>query len=188
MTLIKVDDRRSEQIFSVGITFSDPPSSDVGTANLFVGGDGPYDYRVSTAGLNFLRLQFPPDQQSINISFFINGDALEEDLEAFRIAATPDGFPTFQVPPPFSTDAFPNTEVRILDDDREYSVCLSVCLSVNLSVCHVCLTVCLSVSLSVHLHPFLCQFVCMYICHLPVSLPVCLPLRIYSYSVHQDRL
>ena len=114
VTLIREGNRRTEQIFAVGITVSDPA---VGRAATLDEGDFGinYDFRLTAPGA-FVTLIFPPVVNSIVFHFFINSDELPEGLEAFQASSVPvAGFPNFQSP--VTNTAFQNTEIQIMDND-----------------------------------------------------------------------
>ena len=114
VTLVKEDNRVSEQTFGVGITVSNPqmlsPATlepDATTIN--------FDYTLGVPGQKFTVLNFLPNQQSITFNFFLNNDDLPEETEAFQASSTSvEGFPPFQAP---LTTSFPSTEIQIIDND-----------------------------------------------------------------------
>ena len=116
VTLVKEDNRVSEQTFGVGITVSNPQNlspATLETDDNFI--SGMYDYSLGTSGDTFTVLNFLPNQQSITFDFLLNSDEVPEGIEAFRASSTPVvGFPTFQAP---ITTAFPSTEIQIIDND-----------------------------------------------------------------------
>ena len=114
LTLVKKDNRVSEQTFGVGITVSNPRM--LSAATLETDDDTTnFDYTLGSPGQAFIVLQFLPSQQSITFEFFINSDELPERTEAFQARSTPvEGFPTFWSP---ITTAFESTEIQIIDDD-----------------------------------------------------------------------
>jgi len=119
ITLIKDDERVSEQTFSVTITSSDP--SGLNAATLQPVGpfqEGGADYRITTPGATTSSLTFPPQVQSVVRTIFINPDSLAEGTEAFQLTSSPnEGFPNFDSPLTTSTTAFATTIVQILDND-----------------------------------------------------------------------
>ena len=116
VTLIKEDNRRSEQTIHI-IASVHSPSSGLRAATLRTPTTTTYDYRLSTPGSS-RTLIFPPDAQSIALPIFINSDDFLEGIEAFEARIIPlSFFPSFQ--PPVSGSLFQNTEIRIIDDDCE---------------------------------------------------------------------
>ena len=118
VTLIK-ENRTSEQTFLVAVTVSNPASA-LRAATLDGGGNSSADYRLTSPG-NLITLLFPPTRQSIALSFFLISDDLPEGTEAFQASSTPvEDTPNFQ--PPITNTAFQNTEIRIIDDERELTI------------------------------------------------------------------
>ena len=114
VTLVKEDNRVSEQTFGVNITVSDPQMLSPATLRTDNTSTN-YDYSLGIRGQTFQVLQFLPSQQSITFNFLLNSDEVPEGTEAFQASSTPvEGFPTFQAP---ITTAFPSTEIQILDND-----------------------------------------------------------------------
>lgn len=141
VTLVKASDRRSEQTFSVDITFSNPLSQVMAAAATLSAPDTgrSYDYLVTRPGVRSVRILFPSDQQIISVSFFLNGDTEVEGLEAFRIISSPSSdYPMFQAP---QDGAFENTEIQILDSNSKFTVSTTTshasCLS-NFTICKQC--------------------------------------------------
>ena len=113
VTLVKEDNRVSEQTFGVGITVSNSQTLPAATYELFDPSN--FDYALNISEKTFVVMQFLPNQQSITFEFFLNSDELPEGTEAFQASSTPvEGFPTFQAP---ITTAFPSTEIQIIDND-----------------------------------------------------------------------
>ncbi len=130
VTLIKEDNRVSEQTFAIQITVGDPDQG-VNLATLQQPGqvDEGFDYVISTPGQNRIALPFPPDQSAITFTFTLFPDELAEGTEGFRAgigsAGTP--FATFQLPsattrPRPMPPAFPDTLIRIIDTDSKYTM------------------------------------------------------------------
>lgn len=122
MTLVRDDNRLSEQTFGVGITVTDPigqvTPATLETANTAVS----YDYRVAdgSVGQTFFVVQFPPQLESFAFGFFLNSDQLPEGLEGFQVSSsTVQGFPSFQPPLLTSATAFQFAQILIKDDDCE---------------------------------------------------------------------
>ena len=117
VTLIKEDDRQSEQTFAVVVTVSNPASA-LRAATPEVTGQNPTistDYRLTNSRTS-TTFFFSPFSQSIAVPFFLNADDLPEGTEAFQASSTLlENSPNFQ--PPITNTAFQNTEIQILDDD-----------------------------------------------------------------------
>ena len=116
VTVIKEDDIRSEQFFSVSVTVS-TPASDIRAATLEVRGGVTtgVDYRLTNRD-SFTIIPFPPNAQSMVLRFFIIRDDLPEGTEAFQASSQPlEDTPNFQ--PPLTGTAFQTTQVQIEDDD-----------------------------------------------------------------------
>ncbi len=132
VTLIKEDNRVSEQTFGIQITFDDPGQG-INPATLQQLGkvDG-FDYVINNPGVNVMTLAFRPDQSAITIRLSLFPDELAEGSEGFRAgigsAAAP--FTTFQLPSPTTRPrpmppAFPDTLIRILDTDCKFYYALT---------------------------------------------------------------
>ena len=114
VTLVKEDNRVSEQTFGVGITVSNPQMLSAATVETDDASID-FDYALSAPGDTYYFVPFNPNQQSNVFQFFLNGDDLPEETEAFQASSTSvEGFPTFQAP---ITTAFPSTEIQIIDND-----------------------------------------------------------------------
>ena len=125
LTLVKDDNRVSEQTFRVGINVNDPSITDVAAATLETDDTGPgeWDYRVNFVGQDFLLADIFPLQQSLLVPFVLTGDNVPEGLEGFQLDAsveTAGGLPRFQLPLPTSTTAFQSTTITIIDNDGMY--------------------------------------------------------------------
>ena len=113
MTLIKEDNRTTEQTYSVAITVN---SSDMGlqAATLQSVNGISYDYSIGQPGRVFTLINFLPESQNITFPFFLNHDTLPEGTETFKASAVANsGFPTFKTP----TNLFANTLISIIDND-----------------------------------------------------------------------
>ena len=118
VTIVKEDNRVSEQTFGVGITVSNPLM--LSPATLETADNINFDYTLGSPGDTFIVSQFLPNQQSIGFYFFLNSDELPEGTEAFQASLiSVEGFPTFQ--PPIST-AYASTEVQIIDNDCKFKL------------------------------------------------------------------
>ena len=120
VTLMKDNNRESEQTFSVGIHFSDPAS--VRPAALLTNDTrDSWDYSIQRVpGQAFVLRFLRPDQQSVTVSFYLNSDDVPEGPEGFQlteIVETAGGYPQFLLPLQTSTTAFQSTTVTIIDDD-----------------------------------------------------------------------
>ena len=113
LTLIKEDNRITEQMYSVAIYVN---SSDMGlqAATLQSVNGISYDYSIGQPGRVFTLINFPPESQNISFHFFLNHDTLPEGTETFQASAvTNSGFPTFETP----TNLFATTLINIIDND-----------------------------------------------------------------------
>ena len=114
VTLVKEDNRVSEQMFSVGIIVKNAQTLPAATLEPFDTSIS-YDYSLGIPEQTFTVLNFFPNQQSITFDFFLYSDELPEGTEAFQASSTSVvGFPTFQAP---ITTAFAATEIQIIDND-----------------------------------------------------------------------
>ena len=122
VTLIKEDNRLSEQTFGIAITFGDPgvgihPATLQQTVDQIN-----FDYIISTPGVNRIVRPFFSFESEITFAFQLVPDQLTEGTEGFRatIASQGDPFPDFELlllnPLP-AIPAYANTLIRILDDD-----------------------------------------------------------------------
>ena len=126
VTLIKEDNRTSEQNFGVTLSFGDPGSL-IRPTTLQSATDpfAPFDYSLGRLpGANSISLEFGPDTAEVSFSFFLYSDALPEGTEGFLINIASQGgiFPNFQLPlatPDVAIPAFASTLVRIQDNDCE---------------------------------------------------------------------
>ena len=124
LTLIKEDNRLSEQTFGVIVIFHDPGAG-VRPATLQESftQETPFDYLIDTPGNDDIVLVFQPFQSEITANFILLSDELPEGTEAFRASVESEGgfFPHFQVPGVISVNipAYSSTLVRILDDERK---------------------------------------------------------------------
>ena len=123
VTLIKEDNRVSEQTFGISITFGSPGAGiRAATLQETAGQTTNFDYVVSSPGVNRITRSFFPFQSEITLTFFLQPDELPEGTEGFRPTIASEGFPfpNFQLPllnPLPAIPAFQNTLVRILDND-----------------------------------------------------------------------
>ena len=116
LTLIKEDNRITEQMYSVAIYVN---SSGIGlqAATLQSVNGISYDYNIGQPGRVFTLINFPPESQNITFPFFLNHDTLPEATETFQASASANsGFPTFETP----TNLFANTLINIIDNDGKF--------------------------------------------------------------------
>ena len=132
MTLIKEDNRISEQTFGVSLSFRDPCFSiHPATLHLYHS-SGPFDYSIG--GFSTAAREISPDQSKISdVTIFLFPDDLLEGIEEFSIYVGSIGgiFPNFQLPVSNSmttTPAFASTLVRILDNDCKHLEHSEICL------------------------------------------------------------
>ena len=132
VTLIKEDNRISEQNFGVTLSFGDPGSTRPATLQSLEDLNAPFDYNLGVPGLSSISREFGPDQTEIsNLVFFLFSDELPEGTEGFliNIASVGDIFPNFQLPTDTTAEtipAFASTLVTILDND---------CMFINFAFC-----------------------------------------------------
>ena len=124
VTLIKEDNRMSEQTFAVSLLFGDPDAP-TRPATLQQSSESSFDYLVSNPGESSITVEFAPEQTEVSVTFFLFPDDFPEGTEGFSINVTSQGdiFPNFQLPettPRTRIPAFASTLVRILDTDRKF--------------------------------------------------------------------
>ena len=118
VTLVKEDNRVSEQTFGVGITVSSPQSLSAATLDTYDTRIN-FDYSLGDPEDTFISLPFFPHQQNTTFQFLLNSDRFPEETEAFQASSRSiEGFPTFQSP---VTTAFASTEIQIIDNDCKYN-------------------------------------------------------------------
>lgn len=120
VTLVKEENRTSEQAFLVLITVGPPEGNIAAAIRETPSSQDNYDYRLTAPiDRSFITLQFPPQVQSIPFNFYINGDDIREGTEAFQArseSSTSGGnVPVFQ--PPIGGMVHQNTEIQIIDND-----------------------------------------------------------------------
>ena len=116
VTLIKEDNRITEQMYSVAINVN---SSGIGlqAATLQSVNGISYDYNIGPPGIVYTIIDFPPELQNVTFPFFLNHDTLPEGTETFQAsAAANNGFPSFETP----TNLSVNTLINIIDNDRKF--------------------------------------------------------------------
>ena len=120
--LIREDNRKSEQIYSVDLTVGDPGGNTkpatIETSNT----NQSFDYSFGLVDQTRLNVLFPPTVDRIPFVFSLNSDLAVEGTETFRATSaqrTPSGpFPVFQTPS--GVTAFATTLINILDNDGKY--------------------------------------------------------------------
>ena len=118
--MIKEEDRESEQLFGLLLTFGDP--ADINAASLQqVGQVEGFDYEVSHPGDNTSRTLFPPSERIVNFTWFLIPDDLTEETEGFRVTISSQGFPFPNIELPSASDPapYPDTLIRIQDTDSK---------------------------------------------------------------------
>ena len=116
ITLVKDDNRVSEQTFRIRIVVSDPTSMRPATLHTEDIEPDSWDYPVGQVGQHFLLIDISPAQQSLLVAFILNDDDVPEGLEGFRLTAA-GGFPQFLLPLQTSTTAFQSTTITVIDAD-----------------------------------------------------------------------
>ncbi len=132
VTLIKEDNRVSEQTFGIQITFGDPGQG-INPATLQqLGQEDGFDYVVNQPGDNVITLSFRPTVSRLTFTFSLFPDELAEGTEGFRAGIGSAGAPfaSFQLPSPATRPipmppAFPDTLIRILDTDCKFNYVLT---------------------------------------------------------------
>ncbi len=133
VTLIKEDNRVSEQTFGIQITFGDPGQG-INPATLQQPDqvDG-FDYVINQPGIDRITLPFRPDQSAINFTIALFPDDSTEGTEGFRASIGLAGgqFATFQLPSPTTTPrpvppAFRDALIIILDTDSKLDVLTTI--------------------------------------------------------------
>ena len=120
--LIREDNRKSEQTYSVDLTVGDPGGNakpaTIETSNT----NQSFDYSFGLVDQTKQNVFFPPTVDRIPFVFSLNPDLAAEGTETFRATSaqvTPSGdFPVFQTPG--GVTAFATTLIHILDDDGKY--------------------------------------------------------------------
>ena len=124
MYLIREDNRKSEQTYSVDLTVGDPGGNakpaTIETSNT----NQTFDYSFGVLGQTKQNVLFVPADDRIAFVFSLNPDLAVEGTETFRATSaqvTPSGdFPVFQSPG--GVTAFANTLIHILDNDGKYQL------------------------------------------------------------------
>ena len=118
VTLIKEDNRPTEQTFGFRLVFGD--TIEVRSATLQIEGSlHGFDYVITAPGSTEFFTLLSPDEDRVEIPFIIFPDDLVEGTEGFRIDLTTLGgtvFPNFALPSA-ENSPFPFTEIRIADTD-----------------------------------------------------------------------
>ena len=125
VTLIREDNRQTEQTFAVSISLSDsgagvrPATFQSSLANQLTG----FDYFLYGApGITSITINFSPTNSGIIIPFTLLPDELPEGTEGFRLSIASLGNPNFQLPvenPESDVPAYTNTLIHILDNDSK---------------------------------------------------------------------
>ena len=129
IVLVREGGRCSEQTFQVTIsvdggTINRPP------ATLQFEDDDTADYSLASP-VDFISLNFPPDQQNITLQILLFCDDLPEVTEAFRATSMPSqNFPNFGLPT--MRGAFASADVLIFDDDCKLACkCATSCYNIS---------------------------------------------------------
>ena len=124
--LIREDNQKSEQTYSVDLTVGDPggntKSATIETSNT----NQSFDYSFGLLDETKLNRLFPPTVDRIPFVFSLNSDLVVEGTETFRATSaqrTPsENFPVYQTPS--GVTAFATTLINILDSDGKYQLCI----------------------------------------------------------------
>ena len=122
--LIREDNRKSEQTYSVDLTVGEPGGNikpaTIRTSNVKEN----FDYSFGFVGNAKINITFTPEVNRIPFVFSLNPDLAVEGTEIFRATSaqvTPSGdFPVFYTPS--GVNAFTNTLIHILDNDGKYQL------------------------------------------------------------------
>ena len=122
--LIREDNRKSEQTYSVDLTVGDP-GGNIKPATLETPDiNESFDYSFGVVGQTKQNVLFAPADDRIAFVFSLNPDLAVEGTECFRATSaqvTPSGdFPVFQTPSGIT--AFPSTIICIIDNDGKYQL------------------------------------------------------------------
>lgn len=119
VTLVKEDNRLTEQTFGLLLTFGDPGVGLSAATLQQVGQVENFDYVVSLPGDPTLLSIFRPDMNALSIAFSLFSDDLVEDVEGFEITFAPQRgqFPFFALPSDESSPPYSSTLIRIIDTD-----------------------------------------------------------------------
>lgn len=119
VTLIKEDDRISEQTFGIRIIVGNPGRATNLATLQEVGQEDGFDYAIFSPANGSITLLFYPNQSEITFMISVVSDDLIEGTEGFRASVASQGapFPDFQLPLSQSsiTSPFQDTIIRILD-------------------------------------------------------------------------
>lgn len=123
VTIIKENNRLSEQTFGLLLTVGDPGEG-ISAATLQPDNgqiDG-FDYVVNLPGDNTALRIFQPNMNSAIFSFFIFADSLIENTEGLRVTLTSQGapFPNFALTSDADPAPYPSTLIRIFDAGGKY--------------------------------------------------------------------
>ena len=124
--LIREDNQKSEQTYSVDLTVDDSGGNTkpatIETSNT----NQSFDYSFGLVNQTKQNVLFPPTVDRIPFVFSLNPDLAVEGTETFRTTSaqvTPSGdFPVFQTPS--GVNAFATTLINILDNDGKYQLCI----------------------------------------------------------------
>ena len=125
--LVREDNRKSEQTYSVDLTVSDPGGITKPATIASPNTNQSFDYSlIGVIGQTEVNVLFPPTVDRIAFVFSLNPDLAVEGTETFRATSaqvTPSGdFPVFQTPG--GVTAFANTLIHILDNNGKYQLCM----------------------------------------------------------------
>ena len=133
MYLIREDNRKSEQTYSVDLTVGEPGGNFKPATIASPNTNQSFDYSLGLPE----DVLFPPTVDRIAFVFSLNPDLAVEGTETFRANSaqvTPSGdFPVFQTPA--GVTAFATTLIHILDNNGKYHLCMYVykyCITCNL--------------------------------------------------------
>ena len=129
MYLIREDNRKSEQTYSVDLSVTDPGGNYKPATIETSDKNKTFDYSFGVVGQTKQNINFPPTVDRIEFIFKLNPDFAVEGTETFQANSahvTPSGnFSVFQTPR--GVTAFANAHIHILDDDGKFQLCVYRC-------------------------------------------------------------
>ena len=122
--LIREDNRKSEQTYSVDLTVGDPGGNNkpatIQTSNI----NQSFDYSLGVPDLTKVTIIFPPTEDRVPFVFSLNSDLVVEGTETFHATSAPviprDSYPVFQTS---GVNIFATTLIHILDNEGKYQLC-----------------------------------------------------------------
>ena len=123
--LIREDNRKSEQTYSVDLTAGDP-GGNIKSATIETSNTNNFDYSFGLLDQTTQNRLFAPEDDRIPFVFSVHPDTAVEGTETFRATSapvTPSGnFSVFQAPRGIT--AFATTLINIIDSNGKYQLCI----------------------------------------------------------------